>query len=561
MKTLRIGFLLDSKHCPQSQCSIIDRIEHSPELDISLLVFNNNKHSKDTHFESKAANNSLLLKILRPFRIAFSMINPKAYGLPTLYHRFDQKNNPAINTLWDKKTVLENYQGRSLNITPINKGFSTYIKETDLRLIENENIDILIRFGFGIIRGDIHQSAKYGVWSFHHGDNRFYRGGPPGIWELIKGKRHISVTLQRLNDKLDCGNTIGRFTHRSDLFSALKNKSIIYQSCADLLLQKLIQTQSMGFESISKSAIYQEKIPESTILKSPNNLETLFLFYRIIKHYLELRWPRKKKLQWFLAIKNQDHQLAQLKSTQLIIPPKDRFFADPFIIEKNQKHYIFFEELVYSKGNAHISVAELDDGSLKNIKPIIQEDFHLSYPFIFEDNDEWYLIPESRENKDVRLYKCSKFPFEWEFQQILIPNVELLDATIYKQDETYFLFANQYEPNRDTSNECLVVYYSESLFGPWTAHPLNPLTTNICNSRPAGNLFHHQNKLILPTQNCAVRYGHGINFNEITISKNNFSMKKINQLNPDWLTNNLGSHTWNGNKKYVVTDAHRYIQR
>ena len=126
------------------------------------------------------------------------------------------------------------------------------------------------------------------------------------------------------------------------------------------------------------------------------------------------------------------------------------------------------------------------------------------------------------------------------------------------------MFANQYDPKRNTSNESLVVYFSKSLEGDWQAHPLNPLVVNICNSRPAGKIFTQGEKLIMPTQNCALRYGHSTNFNEIEITETHFSMKKIATFSPNypnWKQQNLGSHTRNEDSGTVITDGHHYIDK
>lgn len=590
MKALRIGFLLQNDHCPQWQYDILQRIEKDQNLSIQMIAFNGESQLKGAHLKgassqknatlcqnnnkqsnkqsnSKQANfiiGSIFSRIERLVRIGFSILNPFAYGLANIYHRIDEKYNRQAQDLWSEMPInsLGSFNDATIiTINPIRKKFSHYFRDDDLATINNLKLDVIIRFGFSIVRGDIHSVAQHGIWSFHHGDNRLYRGGPPGIWELVKGEKSISVTLQLLSDVLDCGNTIARSTHRCCAYSAYNNKKIIYAACGDLLLQKLRQTQSMGFEVIQKNALFNEEIPKTTILKSPRNFEFFPLFFQLAKTFINFRWPRNKKIQWYLATKKQDNDLTSFNNSHIILPPLDRFYADPFLATHNEKHYVFFEELIYKNVNAHISVGELVNGELLNIKPIIEETFHLSYPFIFKDNETWFLIPEGRQDKSVRLYECTDFPYQWKLKKKILNNVELLDPTIHKKDDTYFLFANQYDPKRNTSNELLVVYFSKSLEGDWQAHPLNPLVINICNSRPAGKFFTQGKKLIMPTQNCALRYGSSTNFNEIDITESHFSMKKIATLSPSWKQQNLGSHTWNEDSGTVITDGHHYIDR
>ena len=57
--------------------------------------------------------------------------------------------------------------------------FSEYFTNSDINEIKNQHLDFILRFSYGIIRGKILDSAKYGIWSFHHDDEKKYRGGPP----------------------------------------------------------------------------------------------------------------------------------------------------------------------------------------------------------------------------------------------------------------------------------------------------------------------------------------------------------------------------------------------
>jgi hypothetical protein len=70
------------------------------------------------------------------------------------------------------------------------------------------DLDFLVRFGFGILRGDVLDASRYGVFSYHHGDIREHRGRPAGFWEFMDDAETIGVTLQQLTDELDAGGVI-----------------------------------------------------------------------------------------------------------------------------------------------------------------------------------------------------------------------------------------------------------------------------------------------------------------------------------------------------------------
>lgn len=70
------------------------------------------------------------------------------------------------------------------------------------------DVDVAIRFGFGILKGAFLDAPEHGVWSFHHGDLRKYRGMPAGFWEFVDGESVAGVTLQQITETLDGGSIV-----------------------------------------------------------------------------------------------------------------------------------------------------------------------------------------------------------------------------------------------------------------------------------------------------------------------------------------------------------------
>ena len=69
-------------------------------------------------------------------------------------------------------------------------------------------VDVAVRFGFGILKGAFLDAPEHGVLSFHHGDLRKYRGMPAGFWEFVEGETVGGVTLQRITETLDGGSVV-----------------------------------------------------------------------------------------------------------------------------------------------------------------------------------------------------------------------------------------------------------------------------------------------------------------------------------------------------------------
>lgn len=92
--------------------------------------------------------------------------------------------------------------------------FKGHFKDFDdaaVARIRDSGADLLIRLGGrGIYRGAILSATPAGMVSIHHGDNRVYRGGPPGFWEVMNDEAKCGYVVQRLNHSLDGGEVLAR---------------------------------------------------------------------------------------------------------------------------------------------------------------------------------------------------------------------------------------------------------------------------------------------------------------------------------------------------------------
>jgi len=122
-----------------------------------------------------------------------------------------------------------------------------YSSET-YSFIRNYNPDVIFLSGFGIIKEPILSMAPSGIWSYHHGNMRKYRGGPPAFWEIYNGEEEVGVTLQRLDKGLDCGEIIMEKSFpifKDDNWTKLKKR--IYSGSTNMLNESLTALQRGDF--------------------------------------------------------------------------------------------------------------------------------------------------------------------------------------------------------------------------------------------------------------------------------------------------------------------------
>jgi hypothetical protein len=220
-------------------------------------------------------------------------------------------------------------------------------------------------------------------------------------------------------------------------------------------------------------------------------------------------------------------------------------------------YYIFFEEFLYAQNKAHISVIEVDEDGIKSgPTEVLNLDCHLSYPFVFQWNGNYYLMPESGDRNVVQLYRSTSFPFRWEPDKVLLEANSPLDATLIDVDGRWWMFVNIQEEGVRINWDELHLYYSDSPIGPWVPHARNPVVSDVRSARPAGRLFWANDVLYRPSQDSSIRYGYATTINEITVlDPNDYQERQILKILPDWDENILGVHTLNVFDEITVIDC------
>jgi hypothetical protein len=262
--------------------------------------------------------------------------------------------------------------------------------------------------------------------------------------------------------------------------------------------------------------------------------------------------------QWFLAFRLGNGPLgAGLEGFTRILPPKDRDWADPFALAKGGRHYVFFEDLPREKGRAHISMLEIDAaGRWSKPVPVLSRDYHLSYPFLFEHEGALYMVPESAENATVELWRCTDFPGRWRLERVLMEGVRLVDATLYRGADRWWMFANAAPGESRVFDDELHVFHAPRLGAEWVPHRKNPVKSDARASRPAGSLFWRNGVLHRPAQVCVPLYGAGISLQRVVrLTPHEYAERPVERLLPAGANGLLGLHTLNRAGHLTVVDA------
>ena len=238
-------------------------------------------------------------------------------------------------------------------------------------------------------------------------------------------------------------------------------------------------------------------------------------------------------------------------SRQDVSDVKCLFVADPFMIKLESAWYMFFEMYNGHRWKGEIGLAKSENARQWVYQGVVlSESFHLSYPYVFYWEDEFYMIPESGDNHSIRLYRAKNFPTGWELVCTLLSQQTFVDSSVIFHHGKWWLFT---ETNADLKHDTLKVFYAENLWSPWREHPLSPVVRgNPHIARPAGRIMPDGEKLIRFAQDCYPIYGTQVLAFEVNINENRYDEKPI-ALNPLLKASGKG---WNANGMHHI-DLHR----
>jgi hypothetical protein len=553
---LRIGVLLDGYEQPAWIEALLRQLAASDRMEIALVIMNGTTASTE--------------RLSGGHRLARWWKNRSS--LPyALYRRVDRARY-AIDGDPEESSDLSPLLADAplVRVLPRMTRHCDYFDDEAIAQIRARGLDVALRFGFRILKGDALDIARYGVWSFHHGDNRNNRGGPAGFWEVMQLEPVTGAVLQVLSEELDAGLVLGRSYASTDPISVTANKHHFYWQASQLLTASLMRLDQQRDAFLAAARTADEWEPYSRpLFVQPGARQmsrlALGLISRLIKRKLKALIFTE---QWFLAYRISpgaagpgnvpDGTFYRFKE---ILPPADRFWADPMPAFEDGKHFIFYEEFVSDAPKAHICVVEVaDDGTLRHSRKVLDRPYHLSYPFVFKWGTQWYMIPETSKNRTVELYRATSFPDQWELDRVLLSGVAATDATVVELDGRWWMFVGIGVTPREAG--LLHIYHAPTPLGPWEPHALNPVKLDVRSNRPAGPLFRYNGNWYRPAQCGAPSYGSSMTINRILdLSPTSFQEEVVSQIHPTWRAGLSGTHTIAAAGGLTVIDARRVLRR
>lgn len=541
---LKIGLLLENENINYYLKEFINWVSNQNDMEISYYLVANNTVDNQSSKIKKLLSISFLRKYLNSY-------------FKKLIMKYEEKRNLSNSRLHSniskKFKITEFGINKFVYSAQFSKnGISLALEEDSLKELKKLNLDVLLRFNKRILRGGILNLNKFGILSLHLGDDMKYRGGPSGFWEVYNKEPNSGFIIQQLTENLDNGNLIFRGQISTEKTWLLNRAELNLRSYFYLkqTLKQIATNQKLP--NFIKNVPYTDKV-----YRNPTNYELIkYILMRIQNKLNDLNFNNKNNRYQVGFQKNTWGNLEYRKSI-FIENEEGTFNADPFVIEKDNKNFCFVECFNYSEKKAKINVYELSEKGYVFLGTALEESFHLSFPYIFEFNNEIYMVPESSKNRDIRLYKCQNFPLDWKLQEVLIDNIDAADSMIFQKDNKWWLMTNEDPLRLNNHNYQMNLYYSENLLdGEWISHKNNPIIMDSNKARNAGLVFDGSDVFrVSQAFGFYKKYGENFSLNKIEMLDTNNYLETMFSVHRKFFDKRiLGSHHLHSNNIFSVFD-------
>jgi hypothetical protein len=377
----------------------------------------------------------------------------------------------------------------------------------------------------------------------------------------------FNLTSQKINNCIEINFGTKRFckyTFNESLFIK-KGHAINIQTFStqkSKVLQNYKTSNSASFISgrrmnlvaaLSDLILYTDINSSKNIEKETSNFQYTSIFEFLLNYPISLVSSKLNSKfsnkTWHIGVCKGSQPLQILKM------PKGEFWADPFLAKNGNRYSLFFERMHANSTKGVISHKYLDEED-SEVQDVIIEDYHLSFPNVYHVNGEVQIIPESKEDGKISLYKFNQYPLNLVKSEVVFPGINAVDSEIFLNQGLYWLFCTVKTSILSNSGEILNIYYSESMQGPWKSHAQNPIKMDNSSSRNAGKIFERNGNLIRPVQNCSLGYGGAVKFMQIVkLNTDHYEEVFLEEILPtQYHKKATALHTVNFLEDYIVID-------
>jgi len=416
-----------------------------------------------------------------------------------------------------------------------------------------DNVDAIINISGLPLSADLINKTSLGEFRLIKNsiENSFFMKNC-GLYEFFHSEKNLTFKIHHLSSKNNIPTCLFEGILPSEeqwIRNNIRLKLKVTGLISYILSNNLLKKDLVSRNSHHKTIIDTNSSPIKIIIKL---YKTIFLYYfRKIKN-------RGREIHWDVFYSNQSIHPFKYKNFKKLNNPSNCFLADPFISLFNSRKIIFHEEFDYKERKGKISATEIIGDKQNYLGTILEEPFHLSFPFLFEENNEIYMIPESYGSREIRLYRNIEYPTKWKLERILLQDVSAVDSMIIKHKGLYFLLTTLDTSDTEELSSELHVFYSKDLLkGNWIhINSGLPIFIDGTKGRNGGILYTKEKLYRVAQVQEGIHYGKNIEIFAIEEINSSLYEEKISNFKHLKALNTKydSHHHLNICGKYLVTD-------
>ncbi len=536
-KNFRVCILLETRTIPRATFDLINWLKHHVDFNVNYILI----PSKSRNLEIEPLFFQKIINFLN--NIGWKIIQ---YFETFHYRKFNCDDSMHSINISHKELILD-----------LRECFSSKIElsASNLSTLKESRIDLILAFSLNRYTNLLKKFSRLGLIAFDHYDQKNKSCHPIGFQEVVSKKSKTGFSIIRLAKDLDGIEILfqGAFpTHNYFLanhLNILRRRNFYFKKYILFTANKNFNNNQTKFSEI-------ETIVNLDLI--PTLKEQIFYIFSLLRNRftsIKNKLLSKGKYwkvgfvysDWENFYKSEVHEIKNLDNCYL---------ADPFVTRVDGKNYCLAEEYSYDTAKGSIVAYELEDKKSTRIGRVIEESFHMSFPYLFEFKDKIFMVPETSQNNDIRIYESLEFPNRWKLNQVVMTDIFAVDSMIFKQKNKWWLFTNiNPDGSSDACSELFIFSSDDPLSKNWEPHLLNPVIVNSDLARNGGILYKN-NKIFRVSQKQSFgRYGAEFSINEIIkLTNNEFIEKKVQHIKPDFISNGIATHHCHSNSIITVFD-------
>jgi hypothetical protein len=407
----------------------------------------------------------------------------------------------------------------------------------DLSALESLQLDALVACSGEMPGEAVLKAAKDGLVSIRVGSAHEASAGEAGFLEVLEGRPETGFMIE----KRQAGKRPPEL-----LFNGSVATGLFFGSSLVALYARAFPYLQLSLERLA-AGVAPKVEPGPEAASKPLGVADLLAYGRRTAGRSLGKAVRRfsgREFNWQVAFIRQPWSSRRWSEGKVIPNPPGAFLADPFTIKVDGVHYLFVEEYSFSTRKGVISAFRLEGEEFRRIGVVLEEPYHLSFPFVFRHEGEIYMVPESGSDRSVKIYRSTSFPTGWSEAKVLLHDVPAVDTTLFRQGPLWWMLTTIQGKGPGLNNAELHAFHAHDPFGEWTPHARNPVVMDARKGRNGGFLRdEYGNPCRVAQVPGFTFYGAGSTVYRIDeISPDTYRESPVEEVRPTFFPNLDGTH-------------------